>query len=68
MWMKKLNPELFQIKELISLFFGKYNLIQQIFSSMPPFMLDLLKTFQMSTTFHVAMLQRYKGFWDSVSA
>jgi hypothetical protein len=23
------------------------------------------KTFQITKTFHVAMLQRYKGFWDS---
>ena len=25
----------------------------------------LSKTFQITKTFHVAMLQRYKGFWDS---
>ena len=26
---------------------------------------DVFKTFQTTKTFHVAMLQRYKGFWDS---
>jgi|TARA_B110000908_G_C9987954_1_gene328443 hypothetical protein len=28
---------------------------------------DIFKTFQTTKTFHVAMLQLYKGFWDSGS-
>ena len=62
-WIKKQIPELYQIKILFHCSSGKYNLIQQIFSSMPPFVRDLLKNFPDYKKFPCSNATALQGFF-----